>query len=54
MYANVCYWFADNKLPVHFVEDKTKCNLFRREKNLSELNITYNHHRIKQYCHQVK
>ena len=38
-FANVCDWFIDNRLSVHFGEDKTKCILFSRDKNLTELNI---------------
>ena len=49
VFANVCDWFIDNKLSVHFGEDKTKCFLFSRDKNLSELNITLDNNRIKQY-----
>ena len=41
-FANVCDWFVDNKLSIHFGEDKKKCIFFSREKNLSEFNITYN------------
>ena len=46
-FANVCDWFVDNKLSIHFGEDKTKCSLFSRDRNLPELNITYNSNRIK-------
>ena len=48
-FANVCHWFVDNKLSIHFGEDKTKCILFSRDRNLTELNITCNNNRIKQY-----
>ena len=48
-FANVCDWFVDNKLSIHFGEDKTKCILFSRDKNLPELNIPYNNNGIKQY-----
>ena len=48
-FANVCNWFVDNKLSIHFGEDETKCILFNRDKNLPEFNITYNNNRIKQY-----
>ena len=48
-FVGVCDWFVDNKLSIHFGEDKTKCILFSRDKNLLELNITYNNNRIKQY-----
>ena len=27
-FANICDWFADNKLSIHFDEDKTKPILF--------------------------
>ena len=50
---NVCDWFVDKKLSIHFGEDKTKCILFSRGKNLLELNITYNNNRMKQY-HMVE
>ena len=46
-FANVCDWFVDNKLSIHFGEDKTKCILFSRDKNLPELNIPYNNNGIK-------
>ena len=39
--ANVCKWFVDNKLSIHFDKDKTKCILFSKVKNLLELDITY-------------
>ena len=48
-FANVCDVLVDNELSIHFGEDKTKCILFIRDKNLPELNITYNNNRIKQY-----
>ena len=47
--ANVCERFIDNKLSIHFGEDKTKCILFSRDKNLPKLNITYNNNRTNQY-----
>ena len=40
--SNVCYWSVDNNLWVHFGEDKTKCILLSRDKNLPGLNITCN------------
>ena len=46
-FANVCDWFIDNKLSIQFGENKKKCILFCRDKNLPELNITYNNNRIK-------
>ena len=47
--AHVCEWFADNKLSLHFGEDKTKCILFSKKTNLLGLNITYKNNRIKQF-----
>ena len=47
-FANVRDSCVDNKLSMHFGEDKTKCILFSRDKNLPELNTTYNNNRIKQ------
>ena len=48
--ANECDWFVNNKLSIHFVEDKTKCIFFcSRDKNLAQLNITFDNNRIKQY-----
>ena len=48
-FANVCDWSVDNKLSIYFGEDKTKYIPFSRDKNLPELNITYNNNRIKQH-----
>ena len=31
-FANLCKWFLDNKLSIHFGEDKTKYILFSKEK----------------------
>ena len=36
--ANLCEWFVDDKLSVHFGEDKTKCILFTKEENLPVVN----------------
>ena len=49
---SICDWFADNKLGIHFGEDKTKSIFFaskRRSKNVRQLNIMYNHVNIKQH-----
>ena len=40
--ANLCDWFVDNKLSIHFGEEETKCILFSRDKDFSKLNIRYN------------
>ena len=52
-FANVCKWFVDNALSIHFGEHKTKCIRFSKEKNLPKLNTTYEYNRIKQF-HLVK
>ena len=41
-FANVCDWFVDDKLSIYFGEDNTRYILFSSDKNLPELNITYN------------
>ena len=43
-FENLCDWFVDNKLSIHFGEDKTKSILFARKrsaKNICQLNIEY-------------
>ena len=47
-FVNLCDWFVDNKLSIHFGEDETKCIRFFRDKNFRELNITHSNNRIKQ------
>ena len=44
-FANICNWFVDNKLSIHFSEDKIKSILFGNKckiKSIGTLNITYN------------
>ena len=51
-FSNLCEWFVDNKLSVHFGEDKTKCILFGSKykiKKADTLDIEYNNIKIKQY-----
>ena len=51
-FSDVCYWFADNKLSIHFGEDKAKCMLFgtkHRLNKVSSLDIKYSEIYIKQY-----
>ena len=51
-FCNTCDWFADNKLSVHFGEDKTKSVLFASEfkrKNIKNLHIKYRDIQIKQH-----
>ena len=43
-FENLCDWFVDNKLSIHFGQDKTKSILFaskQRAKNIRQLNIKY-------------
>ena len=49
--SNLCKWFLDNKLSIHFGEDKTKSILFgtkRKLRKAGKLNITYQGLNIKQ------
>ena len=51
-FANICDWFVDNKLSIHFGEDKTKSFLFASKckiKKLQKLEIIYNKIQIKQH-----
>ena len=51
-FENLCDWFADNKLSIHFREDKAKSILFAskwRAKNIHQLNIKYKDINIKQH-----
>ena len=44
-FANICDWFVDNKLSIHFGEDKTNSILFpskRKIKKFQKLEIIYN------------
>ena len=50
--SNICDWFADNKLNIHFGEDKTKCILFGTKQKLNKtgsLDIRYGTMQMKQY-----
>ena len=50
-FENICHWFVDNKLSIHFRDDKTKSILFiskQRAKNIHKLNIRYREINIKQ------
>ena len=45
-------WFVDNRLSVHFGEDKTKSILFspkHRSKSIGQIDISYKDVKIKQY-----
>ena len=51
-FENLCDWFVDNKLSVHFGEDKTKSILFaskRRAKHIHQLDIKYKDINTKQH-----
>ena len=48
-FANTCNWFIDNKLSIHFVQDKTKSILFALKRKIQNLEIIYNNIRIKQH-----
>ena len=51
-FSNLCDWFVDNKLSIHFVQDKTKSILFGSKykiKKGSILKINYENIEIKQY-----
>ena len=51
-FSNICDWFVDNKLSIHFGEDKTKSILFstkNRKKKIGTLDIQYGDVKIKQH-----
>ena len=51
-FSNIYDWFVDNKLSIHFGEDKTESILFaplNKYKKLRKLNISYGSLKIKQY-----
>ena len=51
-FSSICDWFVDNKLSIHFGEDKTKLILFSSKskiKKMSPLNIQYKGKKVKQY-----
>ena len=48
-FSFLCEWFIDNKLSIHFGEDKTKSILFTRSKTPEKLNISFQDHSIRQY-----
>ena len=55
-FSNICDWFVDNKLSIHFGEDKTKSILFSSKRNLKlveELDIIYKDIKIKQHKHVI-
>ena len=51
-FSSICNWFVDNKLSIHFGEDKTKSILFAskfKNKNIKKFNIKYGDIQIKQH-----
>ena len=49
-FTNICEWFVDNRLSIHFGEDKTKSILFaskRKIKKVPKLKINYKNIQIK-------
>ena len=51
-FSLICDWFVDNKLRIHFGEDKTKSILFSSKRKIKKailLNIQYKDIKIKQY-----
>ena len=50
--CNICDWFVDNKLSIHFGKDKGKSILFstkNKKKKIGTLEIKYGNINIKQY-----
>ena len=50
-FSNICDWFADSKLSIHFGEYKTKSILSstkNRKRKIGTLDIQYGHIKIKQ------
>ena len=48
-FSSLCQWFIDNKLSIHFGEDKTKSILFSKTRGLREINISFAGHSIRQF-----
>ena len=51
-FTNICEWFGDNRLSIHFGEDKTKSILFaskRKVKKVPKLKVSYKRIQIKQH-----
>ena len=48
-FSSLLQWFIDNKLSIHFGEDKTKSILFSKTRGLREINVSFVGHSIKQY-----
>ena len=48
-FLSLCQWFIDNKLSIHFGDDKSKSILFSKTPGLREINISFAGHSIKQH-----
>ena len=48
-FSSLCQWFINNKLSIHFGEDKTKSILFSKTRGSREINISFAGHSIKQH-----
>ena len=48
-FSSLCQWLIDNKLSIHFGEDKTKSIFFSKTKGLKEINISFSDYSIKQH-----
>ena len=51
-FTNICEWFVDNRLSIHFSKDKTKPILFaskRKIKKVPKLKVNYKNIQIKQH-----
>ena len=46
-FSSLYQWFTDNKLSIHFGEDKTKSILFSKARGLMEINMYFKDHSIK-------
>ena len=48
-FSSLCQWFIDNKLSIHFENDKTKSILFSKTRCLKEINISFAGYSIKKH-----
>ena len=47
LFSSICQCFIDNKLPIHFGEEKTRSIIFSKTRGLNEINISFSGHSIK-------
>ena len=48
-FSSLYQWFVNNKLSIHFGENKTKSILFPKTRSLKEINISFACHSIRQH-----